>query len=152
MNDDPPCFLRCVNERSKTKRRNDSRVATCTKDVLSKTGQRERLVRIMGAVVLYHGMTLDIAAKVATVDHIRPSTHGELGPGVYLGGFEKAKMFASIAGKRGNGVLQRGVVLKLQVNLGRCKELTTNYDKAGRWRGEGYDSVHRRTLVPTWAG
>eukprot|EP01045_Picozoa_sp_COSAG04_P013567 COSAG04_NODE_968_length_9110_cov_6.799911_5_plen_1619_part_00 len=82
----------------------------------------------------YHGTSLDAAIKIQQTGRFRPSTGGMMGKGVYM-----ANAIRKTEGyMKSKGLAHGGVLLKLKVDLGRCKRVTSS---GSSWIAEGYDSV-----------
>ena len=76
-------------------------------------------------VVAYHGTKPDRAASIQREKRFRPSTHGTLGPGVYVSEMiEKAQGYGSC-------------LFELRVRLGRILDSTR---ASKTWQAEGFDS------------
>ena len=87
--------------------------------------------------IMYHGTTLKAARRIQRSGFI-PSVDGSLGPGVYVSrNFKKAVCYP-VTGKRA----QRLAVLKLQVHVGKVKEIhTIDHPMRRSWHQAGYDAA-----------
>jgi hypothetical protein len=92
--------------------------------------------------VFYHGTSVEAALAIQdegfNVDLSGKNAGALLGPGVYCSTvLRKALGYASKAG-RSSREFSQGCVMELQIDLGRCKQLTRNQKD---WAEEGYDSA-----------
>lgn len=81
---------------------------------------------------LYHGTKETNIEAFIRNGFILPMTKGMLGAGIYLGQFEKAENYAG----------HNGMILKVLVMLGKCKELC---DVELIEENRGFDSLHLRS-------
>ena len=107
--------------------RQESEIARLRDAFAAKSNRGERKLK------LYHGTSLENAERIKR-DGFLPSSHGCLGPGVYVGHMHKALRFAQDGSR--HGALQGGLI-EVLVRFSQPKFVTS--DDHG-WRDEGYDA------------